>query len=88
MNECDHIYRLLQTQCTIEAWKKCGALLEKFYKKRECAELTVRSTEFEKRIEMEITRFPGYLTPKTRSEVIEYIRLLEWKLQQLNIAEK
>lgn len=82
-SEYDHLYRWLISQCTLETWKKCEALLERFNTKRSGPVVILRSSEFEKRIDMELKRFLGYLTPKTRAEIIEYMKRLEWRVEHL-----
>lgn len=82
-NNCNHYYRLMMIQGSIEIWENCRALLEKYQNKRWGQIERHRSLEFESKMNLEIKDFPGAITQRTRQDMIEYMRKLEWKVEQL-----
>ena len=81
MNDCDHFYRLVLLHKTLEVWERCLRLLDKYRKKR-CAPIGfLKGETIEKIFEVE-NRYSGILPRKTQIEIIEYIKTLEWQLEE------
>ncbi len=81
MNDCDHFYRLVLLHKTLEVWERCLQLLERYRKKRCIPIESFKSDKFEKIFQVD-SRYSGFIPRKTQAEVIEYIKTLEWKLQE------
>lgn len=79
MSDCQHYYRLIILQNTLDVWEGCLKLLLK-YKKDRCSDFTYKSTMFERmfEVEMKYTRIFPY---KMQTEVVEYMKNLEWQLE-------
>lgn len=41
------------------------------------------SDKFKEKMELEIKHFPGILTDKTRYQIIDYMKILEWRIEEL-----
>ncbi|UUZ80524.1 hypothetical protein LJK88_37560 [Paenibacillus sp. P26] len=80
-NNCDHYYRLLLLHNRLESWEGFLDLLDRFKNKR-CKHIERKSGFFEKLTKLEETGVPGFVTKKTLHQMIEYMRILEWKLEE------
>ncbi|MBB3108165.1 hypothetical protein FHS18_000193 [Paenibacillus phyllosphaerae] len=67
----------------LEKWKAVRGLLEK-YRDTRCRPIEKKSSLFENMISVELKGVPGFVTPRTRSSMIEYMRHLEWQIDQLS----
>ncbi|MEC0270475.1 hypothetical protein [Paenibacillus anseongense] len=91
-NNCDHYYKLILMHKQFECWEQFSALLSKFWNTR-CIEFTKngdqkldfykRCEEFENQISFEKLVSPGFITQKTLAQMIEYMRTLGWKVDEL-----
>lgn len=82
-NNCDHFYRLNQFHKELECWKSFLDTVLRFRNKR-CCILSKDSYIFEDRINFEKENMPGFVTLTTLRGMIEYMRKLEWKIDELN----
>lgn len=82
-DNCFHYYQLMTLQRSLEVWEYCRELIEKYKKNRWGPIERPRSSEFETKMSMEIKDYPGVLTQKTREAMIEYMKTLEWRIEQL-----
>ncbi len=58
------------------------SLLIKYQNKR-CSDFEWQSDTFIKITEVEKSTIPGFVTQKTLSQMVEYMRRMEWKIEQL-----
>ncbi|MGQ5393030.1 hypothetical protein ACT8ZS_19625 [Paenibacillus sp. M.A.Huq-84] len=82
-NNCDHYYHLLLLQNRLENWERFLALLEQFKNSR-CVRVEKKSELFHKIINVEKNSVPGFVTMETLNEMLEYMKKLEWKLEELD----
>ncbi|CAN7310873.1 hypothetical protein LJR153_001682 [Paenibacillus sp. LjRoot153] len=79
---CGHFYKLLLLHSQVECWEQFLKLLNKFKGDRDVT-FTKQCEEFEKRITIEKSMVPGFVTQDTLNQMIEYMRTLEWKVEEL-----
>ncbi|MDQ0871355.1 hypothetical protein QFZ77_000014 [Paenibacillus sp. V4I3] len=82
-SNCDHFYHLIQLHKQLECWRQFLEVVIKF-KNTRCTLLAKESFVYEKKIELEKKMIPGFVTKNTLHEMIEYMRKLEWKIEELN----
>lgn len=80
-SNCDHIYRVLLLHNHLETWEQFFKLIIHFK--------SSRSESFEKQSEFlevvtksEIKGIPGFVTKKTLQDMCEYMKQLEWKIEE------
>jgi len=83
VSECDRHYLVCLARNSLDTWLKCRELLERYRVHRHECDLPFMSKHFEDLMEMEINRSPGMLTVKTRKAMVEYMKKLEWRLEQV-----
>ncbi|WP_219837156.1 hypothetical protein [Paenibacillus sp. R14(2021)] len=67
---------------SLETWETCLRLIHKYKLVRSDVQYDSKSKYFQSVMTMERREYPGVITEKTRNEIIEYMKLLEWKLEQ------
>lgn len=80
---CDHYYSLIILQNTLDVWERCLEVVEKYKKHRMQPVEPFLSDVFKDKMEFEIKRFPGILTENTRFQITDYMKKLEWKVEEL-----
>ncbi|MCP1312253.1 hypothetical protein [Paenibacillus tyrfis] len=78
----DHYYKLILLQIKLDCWEQMLNLLRRFKNVR-CEKLERRSDFFVKSIEIEARGVPGFVTQQTLRNMIEYMKKLEWKIEEL-----
>jgi hypothetical protein len=81
-NNCDHYYKLNQLHKQLDCWEMFSSLILKYQNKR-CIDFKLQSDIFANIIEIEKNTIPGFVTQKTLSQIFEYMRTMEWKIEQL-----
>ncbi|MCZ8513392.1 hypothetical protein O9H85_13330 [Paenibacillus filicis] len=81
-NNCNHYYKLMLLHNRLENWELFLETLLSFRNSR-CKIISKKSTFFEKVLNMENEGVLGYITKKTQSQILEYIKQLEWKVEEL-----
>ncbi|WP_144028905.1 hypothetical protein [Paenibacillus tyrfis] len=81
-NNSDHYYKLMLLHNRLENWELFLKTLLSFRNSR-CKIISKKSSFFKKVMEMENQGVPGYVTKKTQSQILEYIKQLEWKIEEL-----
>lgn len=81
-SNCSHYYKLMLLHSQSECWEQFLQLLVSFNEKRN-VEFHKRSNEFECRLENEKAGVPGFVTQATLAQIIDYMRTLEWKVEEL-----
>jgi hypothetical protein len=81
-SNCDHYYKLMLLHSQSECWEQFLQLLVSFNEKRNI-EFHKKSNEFKRRLKIEKSVAPGFVTSKTLAQVIGYMRTLEWKIEEL-----
>jgi len=81
--ECDHLYRRIISRSSLNAWRQCEQLFEKYMVTRMIPIKEKKSENFDKRIKAELEIYPGKLTERTKWEIIEYMKKLEWRVEEL-----
>lgn len=82
-NNPDHYYKLMMLQKTLEVWTNCLEKILKYRKNRWGPIEPRRSKEFANRIKIEKSGMPGFVTQNTLDSMLEYIKRLESKIEQL-----
>lgn len=82
-NTCDHLYRVLLLQNQLETWEKFLELANRF-KNNRCMQFDKQSEKFENIMKSQIKGIPGFVTKKTLHDISEYIKQLEWRIEELN----
>ncbi|MDF2960317.1 MAG: hypothetical protein K0S39_2052 [Paenibacillus sp.] len=81
-NNCEHYYKLMLLHNRLENWEQfLSALL--YFKNTRCKEVSKKSAYFEKVMKIECEGVLGFITKQTQSNVLEYMKHLEWKLEEL-----
>jgi hypothetical protein len=81
-NNCDHYYKLLLLHNRLENWELFLKTLLTFKSSR-CKPISKKSSVFEKILKLENDDVPGFVTKRTQFELLEYVRQLEWKIEEL-----
>ena len=81
--DCDHYYKLIHLQINLDVWGRCKNLIEKYRKTRMGPLMKRRSEDFEKIIEVQKKGVPGFITQGTEQDMMEYMRKLEWIIEEL-----
>jgi hypothetical protein len=79
---CDHYYTLILLQNRLDNWEGFSKIILRF-KNSHCVPVSKMSNRFEKIIKVERNGVPGFITRKTEEEMLAYIRVLEWKIDDL-----
>lgn len=82
MSNKEQHYRFIIQYNTLEVWETCLALLLKYQKKRCIEDLNFKSTDFKKILEFQ-NKFSGIIPRKNQIEMIEYMKILEWRIEEL-----
>jgi hypothetical protein len=82
-NNPDHYYNLMMLQKTLEVWTIYLEKILKYRRNRWGPVEPRRSKEFEKRISIEKKYSPGFVTHNTLDAMLEYIKRLESRIEQL-----
>lgn len=82
-NNPDHYYRLMMLQKTLEVWITCLEKVLKYKKNRWGPIEERRSNEFENKINIEKYGVPGFVTPSTLDAMLNYMKRLESRIEQL-----
>lgn len=80
---CDHYYKLILLQNSLDVWTQCKSLIEKYRKTRMGPLMPRRSNDFKRVLETQKKVMPGFITRATEVEILEYIRKLEWIVEEL-----
>lgn len=80
---CDHYYSLIILQNTLDIWKRCLEVVHKYNKNRMEPVEPFLSEVLKEKIEFETNHRPGVLTEKTKDQVIDYMKKLEWQIEDL-----
>lgn len=80
---CDHYYKLIILQKTLDTWKSCFEVVIRYKKNRIKPIEPFLSEHIKENMEYEIKRYPGILTEKTKYQIIDYMKRLEWKIEEL-----
>lgn len=80
---CDHYYKLILLQNSLDVWTQCKSLIERYRETRMGPKMLRRSNDFKRIIETQKKGMPGFITRATEVEILEYIRKLEWIVEEL-----
>ena len=80
-SNCDHYYKLLLLHNRLENWENFLSTLLTF-KNTRCKEISKKSDYFEKVMKIENEGVPGFVTKRTQLDILEYMKQLEWKLEE------
>lgn len=81
----DHYYKLILLHHNFEVWRQCKCLIERYKKNRMGPLMIRRSSEFKKIFDVQKRGGPGFITRATGEEILEYIRKLEWIVEELEV---
>ncbi|NOU96192.1 hypothetical protein GC093_23625 [Paenibacillus sp. LMG 31456] len=81
-NNCDHYYTILLLHNRLENWELFLKTLLSFRNSR-CKPVSKKSDFFEKIMKLENESIPGFVTMRTQAQLLEYIKQLEWKVEEL-----
>ncbi|MDQ0888528.1 hypothetical protein QFZ81_003616 [Paenibacillus sp. V4I9] len=81
-SNCNHYYKLILLHSQAECWEQFLKLLVKFNSERKL-DFHKKCDDFEKKLSFEKSVAPGFVTQKTLAQMIEYMRTLEWKVEEL-----
>ncbi|KRE96905.1 hypothetical protein ASG89_30720 [Paenibacillus sp. Soil766] len=81
-SNCDHYYKLMLLHSQSQCWDQFLQLLVSFNEKRN-VEFHKRSNDFERMMKNEKAGIPGFVTQATLTQIIDYMRTLEWKIDEL-----
>jgi hypothetical protein len=79
----DHYYKLMLLHTRLDTWERVAQLLSRYNRDRLGAIEKARSDEFKKIIDIQLKGCPGFITERTRNEMIEYMKKLEWRIDEL-----
>lgn len=79
-HESDNQYKLLVLMIELEKWEASLKLLIHYQNKRGFP-VKRKSKDFEKMIQLQIRDMPGSIRRETCSLMIEYMKQLEWKIE-------
>jgi hypothetical protein len=79
---CNNYYSLILLQNGLDNWERFSQILLSFKNSR-CTPVNKQSDIFEKIIAVEKSSIPGFITPRTVAEMIAYMKVLEWKIDDL-----
>jgi hypothetical protein len=83
--ESDNQYKILVLTLELEKWEALMALIVQYQKKRDMP--TVRkSKDFERTIQLQMKDVPGSIRRETCLAMIEYMKQLEWEIENKNEA--
>lgn len=82
-NSCDHLYRGLLLQIRLESWEQFLKLTNRFKSSRN-EPFIKQSDFFEDIMKSQIKGIPGFVTKKTLKDMSEYMKQLEWRIEELN----
>ncbi|NOU96180.1 hypothetical protein GC093_23560 [Paenibacillus sp. LMG 31456] len=57
------------------------------FKNTRCNQITKKSSDFEQIMQIETKGVPGFISERTQYEILEYMRKLEWKMEELQCGE-
>lgn len=81
--ESDNQYKIFVLTLELEKWEALLKLLNQYQKKRNIP-IKRKSTDFEKMIQLQIKDVPGSIRRETCSSMIEYMKQLEWNIENRN----
>ncbi|MEV5030346.1 hypothetical protein [Paenibacillus sp. LPE1-1-1.1] len=81
--ESDNQYKIFVLTLELEKWEALLNLLVQYQKKR-CIPITRKSKDFEKTIQLQLKDVPGTIRRETCSSMIEYMKQLEWEIENRN----
>lgn len=79
-NNCEHYYQLIFLQRSLDIWTRSLELMRKYSVIRSGVKDLNKSVHFEKLINF--NQYEYKLLPNLHKEMIEYMKILEWKLQE------
>ncbi|MCU6790732.1 hypothetical protein OB236_01210 [Paenibacillus sp. WQ 127069] len=79
---CDHYYTLILLQNRLDKWENFKNIILSF-KNSHCTPVNKKSDILEKTIAVEKSTVPGFISRKTETEMLAYIKVLEWKIDDL-----
>ncbi|MDQ8735681.1 hypothetical protein [Paenibacillus sp. LHD-38] len=81
--ESDNQYKIFVLTLELEKWEALMKLLVTYQKKR-CVPFIRKSNDFERTIQLQIKDYPGTIRKETCSSMIEYMKQLEWEIENRN----
>lgn len=82
-NTCDHLYRRVLLQNRLETWEQFLKLINQF-KNTRSNPFEKQSEYFENIMKSQIKGIPGFVTKRTLQEITEYMKQLEWRIEEQN----
>jgi hypothetical protein len=81
IDEADNYYVIMSLLISIKSWEDCLKLIKKYFETRDMIENLWRSKEFETLFELNKRYNSSYISEKDRYEILEYMRVLEWRIE-------
>ncbi|OXM87071.1 hypothetical protein [Paenibacillus rigui] len=82
-NNSDHYYKLILLHDRLECWESFLRLLFRF-KNNRVETVEKQSDMFDKMIKVQTSGVPGFVTKPTIARMLDYMKTLEWRIEELH----